>query len=99
MSVHFQNKAFLSSGEIDKGRLEARDVREDHSFAAGVRIWRRHVEVEHRESPLLALTLQHRNRVGVVVQYSASALQVRINCQALSKPPIFNTQIQGLHWD
>ena len=71
----------MSSGEIDKGRLEARDVREDHSFAAGVRIWRRHVEVEHGESPLLALTLQHRNRVGVVVQYSASALQVRINCQ------------------
>ena len=37
------------------------------------------MEVEHGESPLLALTLQHRNRVGVVVQYSASALQVRIN--------------------
>ena len=42
-------------------------MREDHSFAAGVRIWRRHVEVEHGESPLLALSLQHRNRVGVVV--------------------------------
>ena len=67
-------------------------MREDHSFAAGVRIWRRHVEVEHGESPLLALTLQHRNRVGVVVQYSASALQVRRNCQVLKHPIIFNTQ-------
>ena len=65
----------MSSGEIDKGRLDARDVRGDHSWAAGVRIWRRHVEVEHGESPLLALTLQHRSRVGVVVQYSASRLQ------------------------
>ena len=69
----------LCSGEIDKGGLEGRDVREDHSWVDRVRIWRRHLEVEHRESPLLALTLQHRNRVGVVVQYSASQLQVRIN--------------------
>ena len=58
-------------------------MREDHSFAAGVRIWRRHVEVEHGESPLLALSLQHRNRVGVVVQYSASQLQVRISLNTL----------------
>ena len=85
----------MSSGEIDKGRLEARDVREDHSFAAGVRIWRRHVEVEHGESPLLALTLQHRNRVGVVVQYSASALQVRVNCQVSN----IQYQIQGTGTD
>ena len=33
------------------------------------------MEVEHGESPLLALTLQHRSRVGVVVQYSASRLE------------------------
>ena len=66
----------MPSGEIDKGRIEGRDVREDFSFASEVRIWRRHVEVEHGESPLLSLTLQHRNRVGVVVQFSASQLQV-----------------------
>ena len=70
----------MPSGEIDKGRIEGRDVREDFSFASEVRIWRRHVEVEHGESPLLSLTLQHRNRVGVVVQYSASQLQVMKMC-------------------
>ena len=84
-----EKKQRILSGEIDKGRLEGRDVREDHSFAAGVRIWRRHVEVEHGESPLLALSLQHRNRVGVVVQYSASQLQVRISNNTLKSINIF----------
>ena len=64
-------------------------MREDYSFAAGVRIWRRHVEIEHGESPLLALSLQHRNRVGVVVQYSASQLQVRISHNTLKSINIF----------
>jgi hypothetical protein len=30
--------------------------------------------MEHKDSPLLALTLQHRNKVGVVAQYSSSHL-------------------------
>jgi hypothetical protein len=32
-------------------------------FIGGVHIWRRHVEVSHRESPLVVLTLQHRHKV------------------------------------
>ena len=39
-----------------------------------VRVGSRHVEVEHLESPLLSLTLQHRSRVGVVLQFSSSHL-------------------------
>ena len=42
---------------------------------SSVRVGSRHVEVEHLESPLLSLTLQHRSRVGVVVQFSSSHLQ------------------------
>ena len=32
-----------------------------------VRVWRRHAELLHRESPLLTLTLQHRTKVSVVM--------------------------------
>ena len=59
------------------------------------------MEVEHGESPLLALTLQHRNRVGVVVQYSASALQVRINviCKRIRKlAGDLKILSSGFHW-
>ena len=59
---------------INKSGLEGRDVTQDYSFISDVRVWRRHVELEHGQSPLLSLTLQHRSRVGVVVQYSASSL-------------------------
>ena len=66
---------FAQSVKIDQSRLEGgRLLHHLYPFVSGVRIWRRHVEVEHGESPLLALTLQHRSRVGVVVQYSASRL-------------------------
>ena len=62
---------FLHRGEIDRSSVSGRDVRADYSFVAGVRVWRRHVEVEHRESPLLGLSLQHRTRVQYsAVQYS-----------------------------
>ena len=66
-------KIFIS-GMINKNRIDGRDIKEDFTFVSGVRIWRRHIELEHGESPLLSLTLQHRSRVGVVVQYSASHL-------------------------
>ena len=67
-SGHFQG------GQIDRAELEGRDVREEFSFVSAVRVWARHVEVEHREAPLVALSLQHRARVGVVVQFSSSQL-------------------------
>ena len=44
--------------------LEAgRSVETMYPFISGVRIWRRHVELRHGESPLLSLTLQHRSKV------------------------------------
>ena len=69
--------SFASSVKIDEAELGGgggRPLHHLYPFVAGVRVWRRHVEVEHRESPLLGLSLQHRSRVGVVVQYSASRL-------------------------
>ena len=33
-------------------------------FISEARVWRRHAELTHRESPLLSLTLQHRSKVG-----------------------------------
>ena len=67
---------FPSGVKIDKARLEqGRPLHQMFPFISGTRIWRRHVELEHGESPLLSLTLQHRSRVGVVVQFSSSHLQ------------------------
>ena len=73
-------RVFLHRGEIDRSSVSGRDVRADYSFVAGVRVWRRHVEVEHRESPLLGLSLQHRTRVQCsAVQYS-TALYSAVQC-------------------
>ena len=47
-------------GEINKQSIGGRNVKQDFTFVSRVRIWGRHVEVEHGESPLLSLTLQHR---------------------------------------
>ena len=66
---------FAANVKIDQTHLQqGRPLQQLYPFVSGVRIWRRHVELEHGESPLLSLTLQHRSRVGVVVQYSASHL-------------------------
>ena len=62
------------SGEIDKLDIGGRMVTEEFPFLTDIHVWRRHVEMEHKESPLLALTLQHRSKVGVVAQYSSSHL-------------------------
>ena len=34
-----------------------------HSFVKAIKMWRRHVEVSHGESPLLVLTMQHQTKV------------------------------------
>ena len=65
----------FSSGEIDKGSIQGRRVIEEFPFLAGVRVWQRHVEMEHKESPLLSLTLQHRSEVGITVGQSSSSLK------------------------
>ena len=66
--------SFAPETRIDGEGVGGREVTQLYPFLRGARVWRRHVELEHSESPLLSLTLQHSNRVGVVVQYSASQL-------------------------
>ncbi len=44
-------------------------------FVRSVRVFRRHVEVRHSESPLVSLTLQHRSRVDVVMRFDPSDLR------------------------
>ena len=59
----FEHLPFFSTflrGEINKQSIGGRNVKQDFTFVSRVRIWGRHVEVEHGESPLLSLTLQHR---------------------------------------
>ena len=65
---------YFARGEIDKQDIGGREVTAEYPFLADVHVWRRHVEMEHKESPLLAMTLQHRTKVGVTVQYSTSHL-------------------------
>jgi len=63
----------FSGGQINR-ELGGRHLTEVFPFIRLVRVWRRHAELLHKESPLLTLTLQHRTKVGVVVQYSSSQL-------------------------
>ena len=64
----------FARGFIDKQDIGGTSVTEEFPFVSNIHVWQRHVEMEHKESPLLALTLQHRNKVGVVVHYSNSQL-------------------------
>ena len=57
---------------IDKTDIGGRHVTQEYPFISRVRIWRRHVELDHSQSPVVSLTLQHRTRVGVTVQQSPS---------------------------
>ena len=41
----------------------ARRVQDVYPFIKGLKAWRRHVEITHRESPLLVLTMQHKSKV------------------------------------
>ena len=66
---------YFQGGQIDQQELQGKEVRAEFKFVSQVRVWRRHVEVEHGESPLVSVTLQHRSKVGVVVQFSGSHLQ------------------------
>lgn len=51
-------------GFLDENQLDgARRIEEMFPFVEKASIRRRHVEVTHRESPLLVMTMQHRNRV------------------------------------
>ena len=51
-------------GFLDHNQLEgARRIDDMFPFIKKTSIWRRHVEVTHRESPLLVMTMQHRSRV------------------------------------
>ncbi len=50
--------SFLGEQQLKSARL----VTAMFPFVDSVNVWRRHVEVTHRESPLMVLTLQHRNK-------------------------------------
>ena len=67
-----QLTAAFSRVFIDKTELGGREVRQEFPFISLVRVWERFVEVEHSQSPVLAVTLQHRTRVTVTVQQSQS---------------------------
>ncbi|XP_040568877.1 cell fusion protein aff-1 [Lepeophtheirus salmonis] len=58
----------------DNQLTNAQRIESMFPFIQSVQVWRRTVEIVHRESPLLVLTLQHRNKVGVVMQYHESTL-------------------------
>ena len=62
--------------EIDTplGRRRKSDVTEAYSFIKKVHVRERHVEMYHKSSPLLSLSLQHRHSVGVVAESSGSNL-------------------------
>ncbi len=53
--------ASFPSGRLNSEEAGGRPVQELYPFVSGARVWRRHVELEHRESPLLSLSLQHRS--------------------------------------
>ena len=44
---------------VDKTEVGGRDVMQEHPFISSVKVWQRHVEVEHSQSPVLSLTCQH----------------------------------------
>ena len=54
----------------------AQRVESIHPFIQIVKIWRRHVEITHRESPLLILTMQHQSKV--------SWFHFLVNCSSLT---------------
>jgi len=63
-------------GFLDQNQLEGgRRIQEMFPFIKKTSIWQRHVEITHRESPLLVMTMQHRSRVDVVMRYHESALE------------------------
>ena len=57
---------------IDKTEVGGRSVTEEFPFISRVHTWQRHVELDHAQSPVLSLTLQHSHRVGVTVKQSES---------------------------
>ena len=67
-----QLTAAFSRVFIDQAELGGREVRQEFPFISGVRVWERFVELEHSQSPVLAVTLQHRTRVRVTLQQSQS---------------------------
>ena len=49
----------MDHNQLDGGRR----VEIMYPFVQSTSVWRRHVEVTHRESPLLVMTMQHRTKV------------------------------------
>ena len=60
---------------MDQSDIRGRDVSHEFPFISQVHTWHRHVEVDHSQSPVLSLTLQHSSKVGVTVTQSPSHVQ------------------------
>ena len=77
-------------GFLDHNQLEAaRKVEEMYPWTKRISVWRRHVELTHRESPLLVMTMQHRSRV-LTKQLD---IQVGMERFGLLWSPICNVQL------
>ena len=49
---------------MDQNQLEgSRRAEVMYPFIKSTAVWRRHVEITHRESPLIVMTMQHRSKV------------------------------------
>jgi len=71
-TFQFTSQLLASS---DTQLKSARRVADIYPFIKKLKIWRRHVEVSHKESPLLALTMQHQSKVDVTMRFEESALE------------------------
>ncbi|TRY75096.1 hypothetical protein TCAL_00601 [Tigriopus californicus] len=68
-------KATFATEFVNENQLKsARSLKQLHSFIKEIQVWNRHVEVVHRESPLLVLTLQHQKEVDVLLKTEQSYL-------------------------
>jgi len=68
-------KAHFPGVMMDQSDIRGRDVSHEFPFISQVHTWHRHVEVDHSQSPVLSLTLQHSSKVGVTVTQSPSHVQ------------------------
>ena len=59
---------------MDQNQLEgSRRAEVMYPFIKSTAVWRRQVEITHRESPLIVMTMQHRSKVKLYI------LKVSIN--------------------
>jgi hypothetical protein len=85
--------ASFQSGRLNSEDAGGRPVQDLFPFVSGVRVWRRHVELEHRDSPLLSLSLQHRSVHCTVHSAQVSTLY----CTSVQGCTLYCTTSTGLY--